>query len=143
MEEEITNADDYVDWIKWVYNAEKGKQAIFESTNCVKVPILLQVHQTDSGDAHNNCKEQLVLLDNHEMSTRWEDICQKIQVDHNLNEEKKATALEGLRAFTKMCLLGTKGNQAIVPLENISQTHKGFCLARCFLVNYHTRKKQR
>jgi hypothetical protein len=25
MEEEITNADDYVDWIKWVYNAEKGK----------------------------------------------------------------------------------------------------------------------
>ncbi len=25
MEEEITNADDYVDWIKWVSNAKKGK----------------------------------------------------------------------------------------------------------------------
>jgi len=57
MEEEITNADDYADWIKWVSDAEKGKQAIFETTNCVEVPVLLQVHQIDSGDSHNNCKE--------------------------------------------------------------------------------------
>jgi hypothetical protein len=53
------------------------------------VPILLQVHQTDNGDAHNNCREQLALLDNHEVNTRWEDIFQKIQVDHNLDEEKR------------------------------------------------------
>ncbi len=30
-----------------------------------------------------------MLSDNHEMSTRWEEICQKIQVDHNLDEKKK------------------------------------------------------
>jgi hypothetical protein len=56
MEEEITDADDYADWIKWVSAAEKGKQAIFETTNYVEVHVLLQVHQIDSGDSHNNCK---------------------------------------------------------------------------------------
>jgi hypothetical protein len=75
MEEEITDADDYADWIKWVSDAEKGKQAIFETTNCAEVPILLQVHQIDSGDSHNNCKEQLALSDNHKVNTRWEEIC--------------------------------------------------------------------
>jgi hypothetical protein len=88
MEEEITNVDDYADWIKWVFDAEKGKQAIFETTNCVEVHVLLQVHQIDSGDSHNNCKEQLALSNNCKVSTRWEEICQKIRVDHNLDEEK-------------------------------------------------------
>jgi hypothetical protein len=75
MDEEITNADDYADWIKWASDAEKGKQAIFESTNYAEVHVLLQVHQTNNGDAHNNCKEQLVLPDNHEVNTRWGEIC--------------------------------------------------------------------
>ncbi len=57
MEEEITNVDDYADWIKWVSDAEKGKQAISETTNCVEVLILLQVQQMDSGDSHNSFKE--------------------------------------------------------------------------------------
>jgi hypothetical protein len=78
MEEEITDADDYADWIKWVSDVEKGKQAICETTNYAKVLVLLQVHQIDSGDSHNNCREQLVLSDNHEVSTRWEEICQKL-----------------------------------------------------------------
>ncbi len=89
MEEEITDVDDYADWIKWVSDAEKGKQTICETTDCAKVHVLLQVHQIDSGDSHNNCKEQLVLLDNHEVNTRWEEICQKIRVAHNLDEKKK------------------------------------------------------
>ncbi|CAM6011489.1 unnamed protein product [Sphagnum balticum] len=57
MEKEITYADDYANWIKWVFNAKKGKQAIFETTDYAEVPVLLQVHQIDSGDFHNNCKE--------------------------------------------------------------------------------------
>jgi hypothetical protein len=36
---------DYADWIKWVSDAKKGKQAIFETSNCAKIPVLLQVHQ--------------------------------------------------------------------------------------------------
>ncbi|CAK9197200.1 unnamed protein product [Sphagnum troendelagicum] len=41
MEEEIADADDYADWIKWVSDAEKGKQAIFETVNRAEVPVLL------------------------------------------------------------------------------------------------------
>ncbi len=89
MEEEIIDIDDNANWIKWVFVAEKGKQAIFESTNCAKLHVLLQVHQINSGDAHYNCREQLALPDNHEVNTRWEEICQKIWVDHNLDEEKR------------------------------------------------------
>ncbi len=88
MEEEITDGDDYVDWIKWVSDAEKGKQAISETIDCAEVPVLLQVQQMDSGDSHNNFKEQLVLFDDHKVNSRWEEICQKIRVDHNLDEEK-------------------------------------------------------
>jgi predicted aspartyl protease len=89
MEEEIADADDYADWIKWVSDAEKGKQAIFETANRAEVPVLLQIHQMNIGDSHNNCKEQLASSDNRKLNTRWEEICQKIRVDHNLDEEKR------------------------------------------------------
>jgi hypothetical protein len=89
MEEEIIGANDYVDWIKWVSDVKKGKHAIFESTNYAKMFVLLQVHQTESGDSHNNCRKQLVLSNNHEVSTRWEEIYQKIRVDHNMDEKKR------------------------------------------------------
>jgi hypothetical protein len=46
MEEEIIDVDDYADWLKWVSNAEKRKQYIFESTSCAEVPVLLQVHKS-------------------------------------------------------------------------------------------------
>jgi hypothetical protein len=75
MEEEIIDADDYANWIKWVFDVEERKHAIFESTSCAKVPILLQVHQANSSGSHNNCNEQLTLSDNHAVSTRWKEIC--------------------------------------------------------------------
>jgi hypothetical protein len=75
MEEEIVDVDDYADWIKWVSDAEKGKQAIFETANRAEVPVLLQIHQMNRGDSHNNCKEQLALSDNRKLNTRWEEIC--------------------------------------------------------------------
>jgi hypothetical protein len=75
MEEEIVDANDYADWIKWVSDAKKGKQAIFEIANRVEVPVLLQIHQMNRGDSHNNCKEQLALFNNRKLNTRWEEIC--------------------------------------------------------------------
>jgi len=41
MEEEITNADDYADSLKWVSNAEQNRQAMYESTHDAKIPALL------------------------------------------------------------------------------------------------------
>jgi len=43
MREEITDADDYADWIKWVADAEQKKQALADGLNHVEVPVLLQV----------------------------------------------------------------------------------------------------
>jgi hypothetical protein len=57
MKEEITNSDDYADWIKWVSDAEKGKQANAEAANRAEVRELLQVHQMNRGDYHLYCRE--------------------------------------------------------------------------------------
>jgi len=86
MKEEITYADDYANWIRWVSDAEQGKQAFPRAANCAKVRVLLQVQQMDIADFHN--KEQLALSNNRKASSKWGEICQKIRVDQNLDEEK-------------------------------------------------------
>ncbi len=54
---------------------------------CVEVPALLPIHQVDRNEAH---PKQLASSSNcPKMSTRWEEISQKIRVDHNLGEEKE------------------------------------------------------
>ncbi len=88
MKEEITDADDYADWIRWVSDVEQGKQALPRAANCAEVHVLLQVQQMDTADSHNSFKEQLALSDNLKASSRWGEICQKIRVDQNLDEEK-------------------------------------------------------
>lgn len=41
------------------------------------------------GDINNNFIKKLVLSNSDQISTRWKEICHKIQVDPNLDEEKK------------------------------------------------------
>ncbi len=84
MREEITDIDDYADWIQWVSDAEKGRQSSMEAARCAEVPALLQINQVSRGDVHFNHKEQLALSDDQKMNTRWEEIYQKIRIDHNL-----------------------------------------------------------
>jgi len=64
MREEITDIDDYADWIQWVSDAEKGRQASMEVARCAEVPALLQINQVSRSDVHFNHKEQLALSDN-------------------------------------------------------------------------------
>ncbi len=78
MKEEITDADDYADWIRWVSDAKQEKQALPRVANCAEVPVLLQVQLVDTADSHDNFKEQLALLNNQKVSLRWEEICQRI-----------------------------------------------------------------
>jgi hypothetical protein len=89
MKEKITDSDDYVDWIQWVSDAEKGKHANREATQCAEVPALLQIHQVSGSDTHFNHHGQLALLNDQKMSTRWEEVSHKIHIDHNLEKEKK------------------------------------------------------
>jgi hypothetical protein len=87
MREEISDSDDYADWIQWVSDAEKGKQINKEAARCAEVHALLQIHQVSGNEAHS---KQLALSSDYlKMSTRWEEISQKIRIDHNLGEEKK------------------------------------------------------
>ncbi len=89
MKEEITDTDDYANLIQWVSDAEKGRQSSMEAARCAEVPTLLQINQVSRSDAYFNHKEQLALSDDQKMNTRWEDISQKIRIDHNLEEGKK------------------------------------------------------
>jgi hypothetical protein len=86
MKEEIADADDYADWIRWVADEEQGRQAISRATNGAEVSVLLQVQHMDITDSHNSLKERLA--DNRKADSSWGKICQKMRVDQNLSREK-------------------------------------------------------
>jgi hypothetical protein len=87
MREEISDSDDYADWIQWVSDAEKGKQISREPAQCAEVPALLQIHQVSGNETHS--KQLALSSDYPKMSTRWEEISQKIWIDHNLGKEER------------------------------------------------------
>jgi len=68
---------------------KEKKNAMFESTSYTKILVLLQVHEVESGGLNNNSSEQLASSNNDEISTRWKEICQKVQVNPNLDEKNK------------------------------------------------------
>jgi hypothetical protein len=101
MTEEITNGDDYADWIRWVSAAEKSRQIVHESTHDVPVPLLLQQHcpehdsaismllqtiQVKDGDSDCEPIEKFVSSSHHESGIRWKEICERIKIDTNLGE---------------------------------------------------------
>ncbi|CAK9856367.1 unnamed protein product [Sphagnum jensenii] len=87
MKEEISDSNDYADWIQWVSDAERGEPNSRESALCAEVPTVLQVHQVNRKEAHP--KQFASSAGYLKMSTRWQEISQKIRVDHNLGEEKQ------------------------------------------------------
>jgi hypothetical protein len=104
MEEEITDADDYADWLRWVSGAEQSGQAMYESTHDAaiplllqqpnqghtpSIPVLLQVLQTKDGNLDCNPTEQVASSNHDGMDIRWREICQRIRVDTNLDEEEQ------------------------------------------------------
>jgi hypothetical protein len=42
MDEKITDADDYADWMRWVSDAKQCRRTMYESTHDVAIPLLLQ-----------------------------------------------------------------------------------------------------
>jgi hypothetical protein len=101
MNEEITNVDDYADWLRWVANAEQGKQTRRESTPDADATLVLQqTYPTDissiltllqavqvkgddfscttTGPSSSSCHDEL--------TTRWREISQRIKIDNSLDE---------------------------------------------------------
>jgi hypothetical protein len=88
MEEEVSNIDVYVDWLMWVSNVEKINHDVFKSRDRKEVVVLLQVHETEKDLVKDILIKSLVLQDTIVIGTRWEEICQNIQVDLELEMEK-------------------------------------------------------
>jgi hypothetical protein len=48
---------------------------MFESSNCEKIPVLLQIHKIESLDVHNDSRNKLTTSSVNEVSIRWKEIC--------------------------------------------------------------------
>ncbi len=60
LKEELTNADDYTDWIQWAADEEQRMQSLSEAANAVEESILLQIQQMEIADLSGCVKEQIM-----------------------------------------------------------------------------------
>ncbi len=89
MTEEVTDSDDYADWIKWVSDAEQSRQVVYESTQDTPVPlllqqpipthnslipVLLQTVQVKDGDFDSIPAKNLASSNHPEADIRWKEI---------------------------------------------------------------------
>ncbi len=79
MKEEITDADDYADWIQWAADREHHKQNLSEAANATGESVLLQVQQMEITASSGKIRERII--DDRKGDTRWVDICQKLRID--------------------------------------------------------------
>jgi hypothetical protein len=77
---------------------------MFESINYEETPVLLQVHEAKDGD-FNNSSKKLASSDSDEINTRSKEIYSKIQVDPNLDEEKKQQMWKVLECYQDVFFL--------------------------------------
>jgi hypothetical protein len=74
MKEEAGDSDDYVDWIKWVANAERKKQAPSGSAD-VEAPALLQVRRLNDVASCRKLEDQITTTDESGVNSMWNDMC--------------------------------------------------------------------
>jgi hypothetical protein len=101
MTKEIADGDDYADWIRWVSDAEKSRQTMYESTHDVPIPLLLQQHcpEHDSvipmllqtvhvRDGDSGCEpiKKFASSRHCELGIRWKEIRERIKIDTELGE---------------------------------------------------------
>jgi hypothetical protein len=102
MAEEVTDSDHYVDWIRWASDAEQSRQAVYESIQDLPIPlllqqpnlahnslipVLLQIVQVKDGNLDCKLAEKLASSSHQEMDNRWREICQRIRIDTELDDE--------------------------------------------------------
>jgi hypothetical protein len=84
MREELTDADDYTDWIQWADDEEQRMQSLSEATIAAEEFVLLQVQRMEIDDSNGGVEERI--MKNPKEETRWGEICQKIRIDQHLDE---------------------------------------------------------
>ncbi|CAN5966763.1 unnamed protein product [Sphagnum jensenii] len=102
MNEEITEGDDYADCIRWVADAEQSirdertpKDVVtlvsqqHRSMDATVVRTLQQVMPTRNDESKYATTARVGSSVQEEGNTRWVEICQRIKVDHNLDEGRQ------------------------------------------------------
>jgi hypothetical protein len=84
IKEELTDEDDYADWIQWAANEERRMQSVSEATIAAEESVLLQLQQMEIADSSGDVKERIAK--NPKEETRWGEICQKIRIDQHLEK---------------------------------------------------------
>ncbi len=87
MKEEITDADDYANWIQWAIDGERHKQNLSEAVSATGESVLLQVQRVEITVSGGNVREQII--DDVKGDTRWKDICQNLRINQDLDELKR------------------------------------------------------
>jgi hypothetical protein len=104
MNEEVTDADDYAHWMRWVADVEQSRRAMCKGTPDVAVtlmllqpdpkyissiPTLLQAVQVKDDDSGCSITKLLGSSSHEEMGIRWREICQRIRIDSSLDEAEQ------------------------------------------------------
>ncbi|CAK9220397.1 unnamed protein product [Sphagnum troendelagicum] len=84
LKEEITDEEDYADWIRWAAEEEQQMQNLSEAAIAAEESVLLQLQQMEVADS-NGCVEERIMK-NPKEETRWSEICQKIRIDQHLDK---------------------------------------------------------
>jgi len=101
MTKEISNGDDYANWIKWASNAEESRLSVRESTRNVfglvrlqqykpehdsVIPTILQTAQVETGKPDCKPNEEFASCSHLESGIKWKEICERIKVDTDLDK---------------------------------------------------------
>jgi hypothetical protein len=84
LKEELTDVNDYADWIQWAADEEQRMQSLSKTANAVEESVLLQIQQMEITDRSGCVKERI--MKNPKEDTRWGEICQKIRIDQHLDK---------------------------------------------------------
>jgi hypothetical protein len=87
MKEELSDADDYADWIRWAADEEHCKQNPSEAANVTGKSVLLQVQQMEVIASSSIVRKEIT--DDLKGKGRWGDISQKLRIDQGLDELKR------------------------------------------------------
>ncbi|CAK9217383.1 unnamed protein product [Sphagnum troendelagicum] len=115
--EEVSDSNDYTDWIQWVSDAEEQRACSKGAAVHVKVPVVLQAQQsTKEGKPPN---QEASLSDYFNTGTRWGQISQKFQIDRDLGGDREQQ-LWRMLGIIRMCSHGARRSWAAITLENMS-----------------------
>jgi len=73
MREELTDDDDYADWIQWADDEERRMQSLSDATITAEESVLLKIQRMEINDSGDGFEERI--MKNPKEETRWGEIC--------------------------------------------------------------------